>query len=310
METKDLILKLMAEGGTLNVYRTYMGFNKDNSSDYSYFYSTNEMGLEDSDKGFSKNAIDLSETNLSKLLTTINKKFQIKTLYPEYINPSYNVEIIDFLRKLIKLNDIKLNDFRSINSWMEKLNINENTLSDEYIFDKNEFLKKLNSFTKNNYTIREQWGWNRIVMTHASFQNEKDYKKYLLKENVKNSDGYFNDINQSGLYAFYNGDECLYIGKAKKIINRLVDHYKSSTNYIKPNRPTDGQRQREIFSNYSDEELTIYYINLDDTFKSIVGEHLRTTIEGMLQLEYYPEFEKKHNYTNSPLLAFYNSEFQ
>ena len=48
-------------------------------------------------------------------------------------------------------------------------------------------IESINKFTKHNWFIAEQSGWNRIDMTHSNFSSEKEYTKFLLNENQKNA---------------------------------------------------------------------------------------------------------------------------
>jgi len=296
MSTIEKILELGSEGGSLIVNRIFVGYRKDNTPEYFFKWSTSEMGLEDNETISSSN-IDSRINDFDAFFNDLNKIHFTPILYPIFIHNQYKLEIIKHFRKLIGSDKIKINDFNNIDRWLECLNVNQYDLTTASPFYTSDFIESINKFTKHNWFIAEQSGWNRIDMTHSNFTSEKEYTKFLLNENQKNADGYLNDLNKSGLYCFFYGDKCLYIGKAKKILNRLVDHYKSSTNYIKPNNPKDGRRQRELFHYHSKEKLSIFYICLDDKYESKTGELIRGTIEGMLQLELKPEFDLNINYT-------------
>jgi hypothetical protein len=289
MQDFEKILEIYAEGGALYAFRKKIGLNKDNSISTAFVWTTSEIGLDINEGGNSSNSdlfIDESFLNFFKQLN--NQYFVIK-LHAAFVHEDYKKPLVKYFRHLLKSNKLHLSDFDNLDSWLISLGITESILIDEYIYDKEEFVQNIKTFIKQNITIKEQWGWNRIDSNHSSYKSESDYKRFLLSENLINSDGYFNDLNKPGIYVFYNAERCIYIGKAKKILFRLLDHYKSSKNHLNPKRPSNGRNQREIFNKYLNEELTIYYINIDDEFECRVGEHLRSTIEGMLQLEYNPE---------------------
>lgn len=300
---KEVIFEILAEGGSITAYRSFVGYDKRKNAEYIFFYETSEM---DVDTNGNENGIG----NRSKLeiidfdtfwKKTVKKYPTIYELHLNFMHKDYKLNVTLDLRKRILKNQIQINDLYSKQSWLKNLDVKEYELIDKSPFYHKEFVELLSKYSNKSISIEEQSGWNRIDTVHSKFETIEQYKKYLSENNEKNSDGFFNNLENSGIYAYFNGEKCLYVGKAKKINNRLIDHFKSSKGIVKKSNPNDGKRQREMFGFYKNEQISIFYMEVDDKYKTGTGELLRKTFEGILQLEYKPEFDEKKDYTQQKI---------
>ncbi len=296
---KETIFEILAEGGSITAYRSFVGYNKMKNAEYILFYETSEMDID-------VNGEEYGTGNRSKLeiidfdtfwKKTVKKYPTIYELHLNFMHKDYKLNVALDLRKRFLKNKIQINDLYSKQSWLENLDVKEYELIDKSPFYNKEFIELLSRYSNRSLNIMEENGWNRIDIMHSKFETIEQYKKYLSENNERNFDGFFNNLANSGVYTYFDGENCLYVGKAKKISNRLIDHFKSSKGIVKKNNPNDGKRQREMFGFYKNKQITIFYMEVDDKYKSGTGELLRKTFEGMLQLEYKPEFDEKIDYT-------------
>lgn len=187
------------------------------------------------------------------------------------IHDDIKIDITKNVRENIENKGFILNS-----NWKEKLVDNPEILNSTDYFDYEYFLEKLKEF-RTNIDIKY---WNYIEVNHSNSRNKQDFRRTLLNKEIF-------PLKVSGLYAYFAGGKCIYIGKAKNIQNRLESHFLSSQNLDNLSR---GAKHRRLFGKYLEENLTIFYKELDDTFHSQIGEELRTTIERLLHLKYKPEF--------------------
>lgn len=290
------ILEIHTEGGSLIAKRLFLGTQE--KPDYLFVWSQSSIPIdEDLGNGFF-NSKQKPINSIEELLNDIFKRYpEIFYLSAHYIHNDYKLSVTKKLRSLIKNGKVKVSKMMSFDSWLSELEVTLNELTDLSPFDSKEFVEIIEKFSKRQLYIMEQNGWNRLDFSHSNFDSIDEYSEFLESNNLKNADGYFCDLNKSGVYAYFFGEKCLYVGKAKKLKDRIINHYKSAHNYVKKSNPKDGKRQRELFNYYLKEPLTLFYFVLDDKYNSKVGEHLRVTIEGMLQLEYKPEYDEKLAYT-------------
>ena len=282
------VLEILAEGDSLVVRRIFLGRDKYKQPEYLFQWEVSGMGLEDNEPGISVSG-ENSYTNMQNLLEALIKKYpEIFLLYANLIHKDYHLSFVKFIRKLIQKGEFKINELDK--SWLDKLDISKDELTAEAPFEAEEFVKYLDDFVqKNRIYISEIKGWDLKNYSHSDFQNTREFSKFLDSLNKRNANGVFCDINKAGVYAYFIGDKCLYIGKAKKIKDRLLAHYKSA--HLK-SIPKRGKKHKELFSRYVDDRLDVYHICIDDKYESKTGELYRKTIEGMLQLKYEPEFEQ------------------
>ena len=296
---KEKILQILAEGGGIEVYRNFIGKNENNNPEYLFFWSTNEKLISEGSNGIALTSKRKPIKHFIQLWNILLKKYpNLYELHLEYLHNDYKIEILYDLRKKILSKKININELYSLDSWLNNLNIMKYELTEKSPFENSKFLDLLNKFVSNSFNISTIYGWNKIEnVIHSKFENISEYETFLIENNIIDCDGNNNNIENSGIYAYFDGENCLYIGKAKKLKNRLLNHFKSSQNIINKNNPKDGKRQRELFGYYKNEQLDIYYLEVDDIYSSQTGELLRKTFEGMLQLENKPEYDKKIDYT-------------
>lgn len=118
-EKLELIFEVGAEGGSLSAYR-----RKEENGTYSFFYGTNEMGLEDNDWGISTASHEVI-TDFNLLLISIRTRYpEIYNLHPVFVIADYfNIVLYD-LRNRLKNNHF---DYRG---WAKVIYL-ENDLNEE-----------------------------------------------------------------------------------------------------------------------------------------------------------------------------------
>jgi len=176
----------------------------------------------------------------------------------------------------------------------KKSEIETNVITEKHTYSHKQFLKQLDEFLKTNSSIIGNPNWKKITINHSKFKDESEYRNYLENNNT-DSDGIFNDITKAGIYAYYYNKKCLYIGKAAKstgILSRAKCHYRAADEN-NTDKPSINKKHRLLFNTYLKKDLKFYYINLDDELSPKISEHLRTTIEGMLQLQHEPIFDSE-----------------
>lgn len=102
-----------------------------------------------------------------------------------------------------------------------------------------------------------------------------------LEEKRKNS-----DIEKSGIYALYNDNyEFIYVGKAKKIYDRLKSHRKA----------TQGNEKAECWREFFmaiEGNIIAYWYPLESRNNEEKEENVRQILERLIQLKYDPLFDK------------------
>lgn len=102
-----------------------------------------------------------------------------------------------------------------------------------------------------------------------------------LEEKRKNS-----DIEKSGVYALYNENcEFIYVGKAKKIYDRLKSHSKATQG----NEKADCWREFFMAINGN---IIAYWYPLESRNNEQREENVRQVLERLIQLKYDPLFDK------------------
>jgi len=127
--------------------------------------------------------------------------------------------------------------------------------------------------------------WQRLNYCHDHYPD-----KHTFSNNAIGS--YINLGKVAGLYAFFQGKKCIYIGKGKSILSRLENHWEAAH---EKNHPTRGYKHRSLFKKYLQSELCVYYVEINEFGNNKTGEAFRATLETILQLKYKPEFETLPN---------------
>ena len=124
--------------------------------------------------------------------------------------------------------------------------------------------------------------WNVLEYCHKDYKELPEFRTVFKR--VKTL-----ETKTSGIYAYFAGKDCLYIGKAKSIRGRLESHWKASR---KKNNSSRGQKHRKLFEVHLKKPLRVYFIELDDEDNPRLGEEMRRIIEIILHFKYRPEFER------------------
>jgi len=120
--------------------------------------------------------------------------------------------------------------------------------------------------------------WNKFKIIHyIKIQNkeEKSITKKLIQHNVE---------DRAGLYAYMKGDKLLYVGKAKKLKDRIFSHYKEAF-YI-PKEKDKSRAWPDFFAKYAG-NLTVYWIEVSVEEERKIGEQM---IKYIKQSEFNKEY--------------------
>ena len=131
--------------------------------------------------------------------------------------------------------------------------------------------------------------WKSIEVDHTKMEGDekklrKEFKLFLA-ENM----GVTLQNKLGGIYAYFDGDECLYIGKTKDIISRLTAHYMEAQN-------SKIKSDWHKFFGDNAKLLKVYYTFIDSADGNL-GEGLRIVVERLLLILSNPKFERFHKST-------------
>lgn len=259
------VLEVTASDGIVEIFRNFLAFDKQQNPEYLYALKING------------NEVNTMATSFNLFWKDVVKRINDIYIFDlQSVHDDLKIDITKNVRENIENKDFILNS-----NWREKLVDNPEILNSTDYFDYEYFVEKLEKF-RTNIDIKY---WNYIEVNHSNSKNKQEFRSVLLKKEIF-------PLKVSGLYAYYVGNKCFYIGKGKNIQNRLESHFLSSQNLDNLSR---GAKHRKLFGKYLDDNLTIFYKELDDTFHSQIGEELRTTIERLLHLKYKPEFMEIKN---------------
>ncbi len=115
--------------------------------------------------------------------------------------------------------------------------------------------------------------WDSLTIDHLN-DSIDEYKKILKQKLDK----------KCGIYAYFRDANCLYIGKGKPIINRLLFHLDEA-------HEKRGGKAWVNFFRQQTGKLTIYWKELDSSDDKQLGEHARVILEKFLQRNYKPIFK-------------------
>ena len=121
--------------------------------------------------------------------------------------------------------------------------------------------------------------WNSFRLDFSTTYENKENIIAIIKNNIP--DYKF----QNGLYAIFDGSECLYIGIGRPVWSRIKSHYKAAKG------KESAKRWVQFFSKYQ-KPLTIYWKVLDSFENDQLGDRVRELIEHILQAKYLPIFDK------------------
>jgi len=122
--------------------------------------------------------------------------------------------------------------------------------------------------------IKEGGTWKSLLITHG---NPKEQEKIHseIEKNLKDKGGW----KKGGLYLYKKDGRFLYVGKAKELKVRLMDHYKESC----PATPKKYKAWYDFFSENKG-KVEIYWTVLEI-------EEERRAVERILEYILEPEFE-------------------
>ena len=143
-------------------------------------------------------------------------------------------------------------------------------------------------FLEKNMCGRNQIrNWESIEVDHTKRKGNHKDKKRDFRDYLRNSKSFNSDGKLQGIYAYYDDEKCLYIGKSKDIFLRLCTHFYASQGY------SGHKKWIKFFKKYQ-KPLKVYYLRIDDTKNEPIGEALRIIVERILIsfFEELPEFEK------------------
>lgn len=145
-------------------------------------------------------------------------------------------------------------------------------------FDPDIFVK-ISSVIENSARIVEIESWQHFELDFSTpIENGNE-----IYQNIK--DNIHNFSNVSGIYAIFDGKECLYIGKGLRIWERIKSHYKAAQGLDK------ALRWANFFKQYQ-KKLQIYWLEYRHLENKILDDKLRELFEYILQVKYRPVFEK------------------
>ena len=121
--------------------------------------------------------------------------------------------------------------------------------------------------------------WKNFELDFSTPTENKNEIYQLIKNSIKN----YNSL--TGIYAIFDGEKCLYIGKGKRIWERIKCHYNAAKGLDKEVRWT------EFFKQYQ-KKVRVYWIEYRKLEDAILDDKLRELFEHILQVKYDPAFEK------------------
>lgn len=259
------IIEITASDGMIEIFRGFVGNDRGNKPEYIYF-------LKESDRD-----IHSAISSFNKFWNFVTKRYnEIYTFDLHFVHSDIKIDIVKHIRKNFEKPFFELNP-----NWSNKLVENQDIIYSSSYFDYEYFIEKLEKF-KNRIDIQH---WNYIEIKHSEYNNKEDFRDKINKSEIS-------PLKVSGLYSYFLNNKCIYIGKAKNIKNRIESHFLSSRKLDNLSR---GEKHRTLFGKYLNEELTIFYTELDDLYNSQIGEELRITLERLLHLKYKPEFTQIKN---------------
>lgn len=126
----EKIFEILAEGGSIIGYRSFVGFEKDKRPNYLFNWTTNEIGLDDEGRFSSKS--EMSKQNFSRFWKKIVQKYPlIYDLHPTFIHSEYQIEIAKNLRNKIQNGE----DIYNLENWSRILEIPVNEIINKDYFD-------------------------------------------------------------------------------------------------------------------------------------------------------------------------------
>jgi len=130
---------------------------------------------------------------------------------------------------------------------------------------------------QNNILPINKWK-NFKIVHHKKIQNkeEKSTVKKLIEHNVE---------GRAGLYAYMKDGKLLYVGKAKKLKDRLFSHYRES--FYKSKKTDKAYAWYKFFSKYSG-PINVYWLPIEGDRQRRIVEEMIELVEGTIFENEYP----------------------
>jgi len=111
--------------------------------------------------------------------------------------------------------------------------------------------------------------WNKFIIEHPKLKPDNIAENKQLKKIQSEVE------KKGGLYCYYNNKkECLYVGKAKLLYDRIKSHYRESFT------ENNGKSyQWNAFFSANKGELTVYWIEIEDEDSRVIIERLIAYLE-------------------------------
>ena len=144
-------------------------------------------------------------------------------------------------------------------------------------FDSN-ILEEIREVLLSSYDLLDIESWAQFELD-CSIPIESKAEVFL---SIKNG---INDYaNIAGIYAIFDGETCLYIGKGKRIWERIKSHYKAA-------RGVDGTAKWDAFFQQYQKKLIVCWVEYKNLEQEILDDKLRELFEHVLQSKYKPKFD-------------------
>lgn len=148
--------------------------------------------------------------------------------------------------------------------------------------------------TKNNHDshtfLNKIW---TIALRELKIPNDSDWKSFnlllgqpdkgLLKD-IRNSMNSQDKAKISGLYAFYNGKKCLYVGQSRDSSYRIYHHCRTAW------KIAGTKRWQTFFFQFKNKKLIIKWYHIPDHSDKPLAELIRTISELYFTKIFKPEF--------------------
>jgi len=121
--------------------------------------------------------------------------------------------------------------------------------------------------------------WKHFELDFSTPIGNGDEIYQQIKDNIKNYN------STAGIYAIFDEEKCLYIGKGVRIWERIKSHYKAARGLDK------AVRWARFFKQYQ-KKLKVYWVEYRYLENKLLDDKLRELFEYILQVKYSPTFEQ------------------
>ena len=121
--------------------------------------------------------------------------------------------------------------------------------------------------------------WNKFeIVHHKKIQNKEEISitKKMIGHNVE---------DRAGLYAYMKDDILLYVGKAKKLKDRIFSHYREA--FYKSKKTDKAYAWYKFFSKYTG-TINVYWLPIEGDRQRRIVEEMIELVEGTIFENEYP----------------------